>query len=365
MKKLRVGVVGCGNISGIYLKNCRTMFENLDVVAVADLLPERAAAKAAEFGVARACSPEELFVSPEVDAVLDLSLPLAHAGVRRAALEAGKQVYGEKPLATELGEAEALVELARSSGLRLGCAPDTFLGAGLQTCRRLIDEGRIGEVVGATAFMLCGGHEGWHPDPAFYYKRGGGPMLDMGPYYLHALVSLMGPIAAVRGFDRITWPERIVASAPRFGERIAVEVPTSVLGILEFESGASAMIMTSFDAPGGTSHAPLEVYGSEGTLVAPDPNTFGGAPRLRRKGESEFADQSLLFGHAENSRGIGLSDMAAALEEGRPARASGELALHALEAMVGLHRSAETGERYVMRHRCARPEALKPGGKVA
>ncbi len=362
MKRLRIGVVGCGNISSIYLKNCGSVFGNLEIRALADLVPERAKAKAAEFaaetGDARACTLRELLAAEDIDAVLNLTIPNAHAEVSLAALEAGKHVYGEKPLAVSLAEGERIAALAKSKGLRLGSAPDTFLGAGLQTCRKLIDEGWIGEVVGATAFMLCGGHEGWHPDPAFYYKRGGGPMLDMGPYYIHALVSLMGPVAGLVGQAKTAWAERTVTSKQRYGERIEVEVPTTVTGLLDFESGASAVLMTGFDAMGGTTHAPLEIYGSEGTLLAPDPNTFGGPVRIRRKGAAEFSDLPLLFRYAENSRGLGLSDLAAAIEEGRPARASGELALHALEIMEGIHASAAEGRRCVMRHGCARPSPL-------
>jgi predicted dehydrogenase len=358
MKKLRVGIVGCGNISSIYLKNLTTVFRNVEVRALADIVPERAALKASEFGVPRSSSLAELLAADDIDAVLNLTLPRAHAEISLAALGAGKHVYGEKPLAIDLAEGEGIASLAAAKGLRLGSAPDTFLGAGLQTCRKLIDEGWIGEVAGATAFMLCGGHEGWHPDPAFYYKRGGGPMFDMGPYYIHALVSLIGPVAAISGQARAAWAERIVGSEPRRGERIAVEVPTTVSAMLDFEGGATAILMTSFDVRGGTSHAPIEIYGSEGTLLVPDPNTFGGPVRLRRRGASDFAELPLFFGCAENSRGLGLSDMAAAIEEGRPARASGELALHALEIMEGIHVSAAEGRRYVVRHRCERPAAM-------
>jgi predicted dehydrogenase len=358
MGKLRIGVVGCGNISAIYLKNCGSAFENLEIRALADLVPERARAKAEEYGVARALPLDELLSSGDIDAVLNLTIPKAHAEVATAALNAGKHVYGEKPLALSLAEGERILALARSKALFVGSAPDTFLGAGLQTCRKLIDEGWIGEVVGATAFMLCGGHEGWHPDPAFYYKKGGGPLFDMGPYYLHALVSLIGPVASLVGQAKTAWGERRVASKERRGERIEVEVPTTTTGLLDFECGAWGTLTTSFDVKGGSAHAPIEIYGSEGTLLVPDPNTFGGPVRIRRNGAEGFSELPLLFGHAENSRGLGLSDMAAAIEEGREARASGELALHALEIMEGIHVSAAEGRRYVMRHSCRRPAPL-------
>jgi predicted dehydrogenase len=333
------------------------MFKNLEIVALADLVLERAKAKAAEFGVPRVQSVDEMLASKDIDAVLNLTIPLAHAEVARSALEAGKHVYGEKPLAVDFAEGEKLAALAKAKGLFMGSAPDTFLGAGLQTCRKLIDDGWIGEVVGATAFMLCGGHEGWHPDPAFYYKRGGGPMFDMGPYYLHALVSLLGPVKALVGKTSAAWKERVITSKERSGEIIEVEVPTTVTGILDFESGAEGTIMTSFDVRGGSSHAPIEIYGSEGTLLAPDPNTFGGPVKVRRRGERDFVELPLLFGYAENSRGLGLSDMAEAIALARPPRASGELALHALEIMEGIHVSSDEGKRYVMRSSCKRPEA--------
>jgi len=356
VKKLRIGVIGCGNISSIYLKNCTGVFKNLEIRALADLNPERAKAKAQEFGIARSSTVSELLKADDIDAILNLTIPGAHAEVALSALAAGKHVYGEKPLAISLVDGEKIAALAKSKGLRIGSAPDTFLGSGLQTCRKIIDDGWIGEVVGATAFMLCGGHEGWHPDPEFYYKRGGGPMFDMGPYYLHALISLMGPVTSLMGQTKMAWAERRITSSPKFGETIAVEVPTTVTGLLDFTSGASAVLMTSFDVRGGTAHAPIEIYGSEGTLLVPDPNTFGGPIRIRRRGASDFSELPLLFGYAENSRGLGLSDMASAIEEGRPAKASGELALHALEIMEGIHLSASEGRRYNIRNNCARPE---------
>ena len=363
MNKLRIGIIGCGNISSIYLKNCTTVFKNLEVLALADLSPERARAKAAEFGVPRALSVSELLAFEEIDAILNLTVPNAHAEVALAALGAGKHVYGEKPLAVNLAEGEKILEHAKAKGLYVGSAPDTFLGSGLQTCRKLIDDGWIGEVVGATAFMLCGGHEGWHPDPEFYYKKGGGPLFDMGPYYLHALVSLVGPVKALVGKTSRAWSERVITSKEKYGEKIEVEVPTTATGFLDFACGAWGMLMTSFDVRGGTSHAPIEIYGSEGTLLVPDPNTFGGPIRIKRSaahaGESEFAPLPLLFDYADNSRGLGLSDMADAIGELRPARASGELALHVLEIMHGIYASSDEGRRYVMRHSCARPDALK------
>jgi predicted dehydrogenase len=360
MRKLGVGIVGCGAISSVYLKNCATLFDNLEIRALSDLVPERARTRAAELGGVRALSLPELLACDEIDIVLNLTVPKAHVEVSLAALEAGKHVYCEKPLALSLAEGEALVALAESKGLCFGSAPDTVLGAGIQSCRKYIDEGLIGEPLGVTAFMLDGGPEGWHPNPAFYYQKGGGPMFDMGPYYIHALVTLLGPVSGVVGRTLKAYDERTITSAERFGEKIKVDVPTTVTGLLDFASGASGILMTSFDCVGGTSHAPIEIYGSEGTLVVPDPNTFGGPVRVRRKGEKVFSELPLLFGRAENSRGLGLSDMAEAIEESRPPRAGADLALHALELMEALHLSADTGKRCVLRHSCARPAPLKP-----
>jgi predicted dehydrogenase len=360
MGKSGIGIVGCGNISSIYMKNCVALFENVEIRAISDMVPGRARDRAAEFGGTRALSLPELLDADDIDIVLNLTVPKAHYEVSMAALEAGKHVYCEKPLALSLSEGEALVSLAESKGLYFGSAPDTPLGAGIQSCRKYIDDGSIGKPLGATAFMLNGGTEGWHPNPAFYYEKGGGPMFDMGPYYIHALVTLLGPVSGIVGRTSKAFEERTITSAERFGEKIRVDVPTTATALLDFESGASGLIMTSFDYIGGTSHAPIEIYGSEGTLVVPDPNTFGGPIRIRRKGEAEFSTLPLLFGYSDNSRGLGLSDIADAIENRRPPRAGADLALHALELMEALHLSANAGTRYSMRHSCDRPAPFEP-----
>ena len=357
MNKIRVGILGCGNISGIYLKNTTTLFNNLEVRAVADLIPAKARARAEEFGIAQVLTPEQLLAAPDIDVVLNLTVPLVHYQTCVQILEAGKHLYLEKPLSVTLEQGQALVKLASSRGLRLGCAPDTFLGAGIQTCLKLIRDGWIGEPVAASAFLLCGGHEGWHPDPEFYYQTGGGPMLDMGPYYVTALVALLGPVARLSGMTRKTWPHRTIGSQPKKGSVIPVEVPTHWSGLLEFASGAQATLVTSFDAPGGTSHSPIEIYGSTGTLVVPDPNTFGGPIRWRKAG-GEWQDLPLLFGYAENSRGLGLSDLARGLLSSTPHRADGALALHVLEVMEGIQGSSDSGGVLALKNRCDRPEAL-------
>jgi predicted dehydrogenase len=355
MKKMKVGVIGCGNISPIYLKNISTIFGNLELAAIADIIPERAKSRAEEYKIPKACTVAELLADPAIDAVLNITIPPAHAEVCSAAIAAGKHVYVEKPLSITLADGERIVAQAKAKGVRIGCAPDTFLGAGIQTCRKLIDDGWIGTPVGATAFMLCGGHESWHPDPAFYYKAGGGPMFDMGPYYLTALLALLGPVARIAGLTKTTWKERTITSAEKFGQKILVEVPTHVSGLLDFASGASATIVTSFDVKGGTKHPPIEIYGSEGTMIVPDPNTFGGPVLVKRKGASEYGEIPLLFPNAENSRGLGLSDMAEGIATGSPHRASGDLALHVLEIMSGIHTAAAEGKTLTTRHQAPSP----------
>jgi predicted dehydrogenase len=355
----KIGVVGCGNISGIYLEAGR-VFDILEIVACADLLPERASAKAAEYHIPKACSVEELLADPEIEIVVNLTIPRAHAEVALAALQAGKSVHNEKPLAVSREDGMQLLKLGRERGLRVGCAPDTFLGGGLQTCRKLIDDGWIGEPVAATAFMLCHGHESWHPDPDFYYQPGGGPMFDMGPYYLTALVHLMGPVRRVTGSAQITFPERLITSQPKHGTKIKVNVPTHVAGIMDFANGAVGTIVTSFDV--WSAQVPhIEIYGTEGSLSVPDPNGFGGPVLVRRAGASDWSEVPLTHGYAKNSRGIGVADMAYALRSGRPQRASGDMAYHVLDIMHAFHDASREGRHVELSSTCTRPAPLPLG----
>ncbi len=358
IKKAKVGVVGCGNISGIYFKNGKWL-DSIEIVACADLVPERARAKAAEFGIPRSCTVEELLADPEIEIVINLTIPIAHAEVALAALEAGKCVYNEKPLAITRADGRKMLDLAKSKGLLVGGAPDTFMGGGLQTCRKLIADGAIGEPVAVSAFMLCHGHESWHPDPEFYYKVGGGPMFDMGPYYVTALVSLIGPIRRVTGSARITFPQRTITSQPKNGTKINVDVPTHVAGVMDFANGAVGTLVTSFDV---WSHRMpnIEIYGTEGSLGVPDPNSFGGPVLLRKPGDKDWSDIPLTHIYAENSRGLGVADMAYALRSGRPARASGELAYHVLDVMHAFHDASRDG-RHVELTSGYRPAPLPVG----
>lgn len=353
---VKVGVVGCGAISNAYFKANQT-YAAIDIVACSDLDAERARAKAAEQGI-RALTTEELLADPEIEIVLNLTIPNAHYSVCKAALQSGKHTHVEKPLAVKLEEGADLVASARAKGLRLGGAPDTFLGGGIQTCRKLLDEGAIGTPVAAEAQMLSRGHETWHPSPEFYYKAGGGPMFDMGPYYLTALAFLLGPIARVTGSTRITFPTRTITSQPLKGTVLTVDVPTHIAGVMEFASGAIGTLTTSFDVYGTPHFSPIVIYGTEGTLAVPDPNGFGGPVKLLRPGGDW---EEIALTHGVNHRGIGIADIGRAIRTGRPHRANGDLAFHVLEAMHGFHRAAEAGAHYAMTSTLTRPAPLPPG----
>ncbi|RMH10725.1 MAG: gfo/Idh/MocA family oxidoreductase [Planctomycetota bacterium] len=333
---MNIGVVGCGAISGIYIENL-SRSKAVHIRATADLDPARARL-AAERCSAQAMSVDALIDSPEIDLVLNLTTPNAHEQVARRAVEAGKHVYNEKPLCIEPKAARSLLALAERKGVRVGCAPDTVLGAGVQTCRQLVADGQIGQVVGGGAFMLCPGHESWHPNPAFYYKQGGGPALDMGPYYVTALVTILGPVTRVRSCATMTRRERTITSEPRRGERITVEVPTHCVGLLEFGSGACVSVTLSFDVH-RSRWGDIEIWGTQGSLAVPDPNTFAGPVRLFRAGADDWEEMPLIDAPVHNARGLGVEDMALAIAEGKAHRASGTLALHVLEVLDALTRS--------------------------
>ena len=358
MEKTRVGVIGCGNISDIYLTNL-PRFAALSVAACADLDPARAAAKAAQYGVA-ALSVAALLSDPAIDVVVNLTVPAAHAEVSQAALAAGKHVYSEKPLAIVREDGRRLLAQAQTLGRRVGSAPDTFLGGGLQTCRRLIDAGAIGEPVACTAYMGHSGPESWHPSPHFFFQPGAGPLFDMGPYYLTALIHLLGPIRRVTGLARASFPERVAGHAALRGQRIPVQVPTHVIGGLEFAGGPLGTLVTSFDVVGHQQPC-LEIYGSEGSLSVPDPNSFGGPVRLLRRGRPDWEDLPLTHGYSDNSRGLGVADLAVAARTGRPHRASGALAWHVLDLMHAILEAADTGRHVELASQCERPAPLPLG----
>ena len=358
MSLQRIGVVGCGNISDIYFTNLTGMFgKQVKVTALTDLIPERAEKASAKYNVPYIKNTSDLINSPDVDIILNITEPYNHYRVALEAVKAGKHIYGEKPLCATREEALEVMKMAAEKKLLVGNAPDTFLGAGIQTCRKIIDEGRIGKTVAATAFMVNHGHENWHPGPEFYYKNGGGPMFDMGPYYLTALITLIGPIARVSGSTKKSFDNRTITSEPLNGKVIDVDVPTHIAGIMDFASGAVGTIITSFDVYSHTLPC-IEIYGSEGSLRVPDPNTFGGQVFISRFREANWTEVPLLKNYSENSRGLGLADMADAISTGKTHRASGELSYHVLEVMHGFHDASDSGAYYNLKSCCKQPEPL-------
>ena len=355
MKPVGVGVIGCGNISSAYLTAAKR-FPILDIVALADANPAAAEARAKEFGL-RACSLEALLADPAVEIVLNLTVPTAHVEVGLRAIAAGKHVHSEKPLGVNVAEARRLIEAADAKGLRLGCAPDTFLGGAHQTARQCIDRGLIGRPIGGTAFFMCPGHERWHPNPGFYYQTGGGPMLDMGPYYVTDLVNLLGPVESVVGVATRTRSERLTTSEPLAGTRIPVHVDTHVTGTLLFVSGAAVGVTMSFDVAKHR-HVPLEIYGEAGSLLVPDPNYFGGQIEFAAAGE-DWREIPTEHAYADgNYRILGVADMAHALRTHRPHRASGALAYHVLEVMEAFQASSDAGRSIAISSRPPRPAPL-------
>ncbi|WP_207802211.1 Gfo/Idh/MocA family protein [Paenibacillus xerothermodurans] len=364
MQKVKIGVIGCGQISGKYLKNCTQTFDNiLEVVACADLMPELARQRAEEYGIPKVCSVEELLADPDIEMVLNLTAPAAHAAINMQALHAGKHVYTEKPFALNREDADRVIALAEEKGLLVGCAPDTFLGGGLQTCRKLIDEGWIGTPYAASGLILMGHpSSGLHPNFQNFLRLGGDPLLDMGPYYMTALVSMLGPVRRVAGSAATLHHEVTIMNpkSPRFGDSVPVEAPMNVTALLEFESGVLGSLQAAKESFGYTPR--LEIYGTEGILYAPDPNFFGGKIAVKQH-SGEVKEFPCSHGFTDESRGIGLADMAGALRAGRTHRANGMLARHVLDIMLGVIDSANTGRHIAMQTSCERPTPLPLGLK--
>lgn len=337
-----IGIIGAGYISTRYLENCTTRFDNLRVIGIADVMMDRAEAQAQIYGI-EAMTVDALLAHPEIEIVVNLTIPAAHGEVALSVVDAGKSVYNEKPLAATREEAREVLDRARERGLLVGSAPDTFLGAGLQTARMLLDEGIIGKPTAANAMLMLSGHERWHPNPDFYYQPGGGPMFDMGPYYLAALMSLLGPVERVAATASASFETRTIKSGPRAGETVPVNTPTHILALLDFASGPRVSLTTSFDVF-ETNRTTLVLYGSEGTLRLPDPNTFGGPIELLRAGSDTWEPIDLQPGYTDDSRGLGVSDLARALRDGTPARASGELGYHIVDVMHAALESSEQGK---------------------
>jgi len=353
MKNVKVAIVGCGNISDIYMKNLKA-FDGVELVCCADLDDAKAAAQAEKYSIGK-CSVDDILSNPAIEIVLNITHPAGHYGVAKAALKAGKSVYNEKPLTLTLKEAKELIKLAEAGGLMLGGAPDTFMGAGIQTCRKLIDKKAIGKPLSFTAFMMCSGHESWHPNPEFYYQIGGGPLFDMGPYYLTALINLLGGFDYVQSVTAMGYKQRTITSKPKYGKKINVETPTHINGILVTKSGAVGTLITSFDVR-KHSMPNIEIYGTEGTIKVPDPNCFGGEVKLFRAGAADWEVVPLVDGCPENSRGLGVCDMAKAILKGKNFRPDHRITYHVLETMHAMLESGEKQRAVKLKSTCERPE---------
>ena len=363
IKPIKVGLIGAGAISGTYLNNMINRFKILEVVGCSDIIPERSKARAAEFGI-RDMTNEEILGDPEIQIIVNTTYPTSHYEVNKAALLAGKNVHCEKMIAVELEEGKELVAIAREKNLRIGMAPDTFMGAGFQTARKLIDAGLIGEPFMAQAMVIRGYHQDRWGGPMFEFTRqpGGGIPFDMGGYYMHALVSLLGPVARVAGFAQCRNQNRTIRNInhSRYGEPCKIETINAMTGALEFECGVMGNLTLASEGFGETPR--IEIYGTEGTLVCPDPNTFGGPVLLKRNGGGEFVSMPLTHGYASGCcRGIGAADMAWAITNGRAHRAHGDMGLHVFEIIHGIWQCSRDGRVHVMESSCAQPAPIASG----
>lgn len=367
-KKLRVGVVGCGNISTAYFR-LAPLFKGVRMVACADLKPELAETQAKAFGL-RAMSVDDLLADKEIDIVVNLTIPAAHYPISKAALDAGKHVYSEKPFVLSLKEGLDLKKRAEKKGLRIGSAPDTFLGGAHQQARALLDDGKIGKVTSGVCHVMNHGMEHWHPNPDFFYAPGGGPILDLGPYYVSSLVQLIGPVTKVAALTSIPQAERTISNGPRTGEAVPVATPTTIHALLHFANGAVVTLNASWDV-WSHGHAPIELYGENGTMLVPDPNFFGGTVGLTRQDKPlaklpawkhplGVPNQQSPRGPLANYRTVGLADMALGILEDRPHRCSLDFALHAIDIMTAILQSGETGRFVNLTTTCERPAALDP-----
>ncbi len=366
VQTLGVGILGCGNISAAYL-SLAPLFKGIEIRAVADINAEAASARAAEFDV-RAETVDGLMAADDIDIIVNLTIPNAHFDTSMAALNAGKHVYSEKPFVLSLEEGSKIAALSAEKGLRVGSAPDTFLGGVHQQARHLIDSGKVGEITSGTAHVMSFGLEHWHPNPDFFFQPGAGPVLDIGPYYITNLIQLIGPIKRVSAMTSTPRTKRLISSQPRAGEYVEVSTPTTIHALLEFHNGAVVTLGTSWDVF-SHNHGNMELYGSEGTLYVPDPNFFGGDLVMTDKTEETdlpdgwdhpFSVINDMDDNRANYRAAGLADMAIAIQEGRPHRCNQEVALHAVDVMTSILKAGETREVLEISTTCERPEALGP-----
>ena len=374
MAKLGVGIIGCGNISTAYLR-LAPLFRALELKAVADINMGAAQARAAEFGV-RAETVDDILKAGDVDVIVNLTVPAVHYEVTRRILEAGKHAYSEKPLVLSLDEGKALRDLAAAKGLRVGSAPDTFLGGAHQLARAVIDEGRAGRIIAGSAHVMSRGMEAWHPNPDFFFQPGGGPILDLGPYYVTNLVQLLGPVASVASLANASFPTRTIGNGDRKGQTVPVDTPTNIHALLEFASGATVTLSASWDVVKHR-HANMELYGTDGSLFVPDPNFFGGTVELAgmdgeiaavEERDHPFGRPNMTDGRGNpqaNYRCAGLADMASAIDEGREHRCNIDLAVHAVDVMVSILKAGEEKRFVTMTTTCDRPAALSPAEAAA
>lgn len=364
-RKVKIGIIGCGMISDAYFKSSQK-FNLIEVVACSDIIPERAKAKEELYGC-KAMTNAELLAQNDIEIVLNLTPPCVHSTIALATLKAGKHAYSEKPFGVNSAEAAKVMALAKKKGLRVGCAPDTFLGGGQQTARKMLDDGWIGKPISATAMVLGRGPEKW-PQAPFFYDYGAGPMLDLGPYYITALVNLFGPAKRVcamtkKGSEFRTYGKDVADTYQdqyKPFDRYPVNVTTHLTGVIEFESGVLATVISSFESY-AHNHPPIEIYGDEGTMTVPDPNTFGGPVKILRRDDRKWIEAPLSHGYTENSRSIGAADMAVAIQTGRDHRCNGDLANHVLEILLSFDKSSTSSKFVELKTTCKRPEPLPTG----
>lgn len=363
-KDLGVGIIGCGNISAAYLQ-LASMFKGYTILAVADINMDNARARADEFGV-RAETVDGLLAADDIDLIINLTIPAAHVEVSSAILKAGKHVYSEKPFVLSLAEAQALGKLAKDNGVRIGSAPDTFMGGSHQLARKLIDDGAIGDVKSGAAVVMSSGMEDWHPNPDFFFQKGGGPILDLGPYYICNLVQMLGPVAKVTGFTGMASATRTIGNGPRDGETVPVETPTTIHAVLGFKSGAIITLLASWDVR-ASNHPTMELYGTEGTMNVPDPNFFGGELTVtdgKSDPDAKSWDHPFSVPNFEetqaNYRGAGLADMALSIAADRPHRCDDAFATHVVEVMTAILDAGDTGSVMTLTTTCGRPDGLDP-----
>ena len=358
MRKYKAAIIGAGSISNHYLRFAKEVYSDwFTIVAVSDIILDKAKERAEKYGVEKYCLPEEVYEDKDIDIIINLTVPQAHEEVIIKALETGHHVYTEKPLACSREGMNRIIETSKRCNKRVGCAPDSFMSAPAQTAKKALEDDWIGEPVGVNAICAMRGNEYWRPDSDFFYKKGAGPMMDMAPYYLNIFVNLFGAMDSVQTMATTTWQERTIKVAPRRGEKIQVEVPTYVSSAIKFESGIIGTFVNSFDI-WGTQQPYIEVYGEKGTMIIPDPNRYSGDVLLKRFKDSEWRVLNQFVEYSAYGRGIGIADMVRAIEEDREHRASLELAYHVTDTIFAMDEAAESNSLVKINSGAKKPEGL-------